>query len=207
MEQFLESPAVTFAIMELMDSIKSFAGQFVELTEEEVNMMTSRLEIRKFEKKQILTKEGEVEHYLNFVLQGLVRKFFIGKKEEMVMLFAKEMELVSCYDSFLSGRPSMYTLEALEPTTVVSVTPQNVEALFAYSPKMERLGRMLVTDLYLKRERSDYDRVRLSSSDRFVKFLRENPDLLQRVPQKYIASYLNMKPETFSRLKHLTKKS
>jgi CRP-like cAMP-binding protein len=192
--------------MELMDSIKSFAGRFVELNDEELHMMSSRLEVRKFGKKQLLTKEGEVEQYLNFVSEGLVRKFFVGKKGEMVMLFARERELISCYDSFLSGSPSMYSLEALEPTTVISVSPKNVEALYAFSPKLERLGRMLVTDLYLKRERTDYDRVRLSSSERFVKFLRENPDLLQRVPQKYIASYLNMKPETFSRLKHLTKK-
>ncbi len=193
--------------MEWMDSIKSFVGRFVDLTDDELQIMTSRLEIRTFEKKQLLTKEGDVEGYLNYITSGLVRKFFTGRKEEMVMLFAKERELISCYESFLSGNPSIYTLEALEPTTVISVTQQNVEELFAFSPKMERLGRMLVTDLYLKRERTEYDRVRLSSSERFVKFLRENPDLLQRVPQKYIASYLNMKPETFSRLKHLTKKA
>jgi hypothetical protein len=70
---------------------------------------------------------------------------------------------------------------------------------------MERLGRLVITEQFLSWEGFDYDRLRLSSSERFVNFIRSNADLLQRIPQKYLASYLNMKPETFSRLKHLVK--
>jgi hypothetical protein len=71
---------------------------------------------------------------------------------------------------------------------------------------MERMGRLIATQQFLSRENFEYDRIRLSSSDRFLNFVRNNSDLLQRVPQKYLASYLNMKPETFSRLKHLVKR-
>ena len=83
---------------------------------------------------------------------------------------------------------------------------ENVEKLYEFSPKMERLGRLIATQEYLKKESFEYNRVRLTSQERFINFIRNNGYLLQRVPQKYLASYLNMKPETFSRLKHLMKK-
>jgi hypothetical protein len=89
---------------------------------------------------------------------------------------------------------------------VVSITLENVEKLYEFSPKMERLGRLIATQEYLKKESFEYNRVRLTSQERFINFIRNNGNLLQRVPQKYLASYLNMKPETFSRLKHLMKR-
>jgi len=163
-------------------------------------------EMRSFEKKQKLVEEGEVEKYLNFILQGLARKFFIRKNEEMVMQFSRENEIICCYDSFMSGEPSNFSVEAVEDMVVVSITHENVEKLYEFSPKMERLGRLIATQEYLKKESFEYNRVRLTSQERFINFIRNNGYLLQRVPQKYLASYLNMKPETFSRLKHLMKK-
>ena len=80
-----------------------------------------------------------------------------------------------------------------------------MEKIFEFSPKMERLGRLIVTQEYLKKESFEYNRARLTSRERFINFIRNNSNLMQRVPQKYLASYLNMKPETFSRLKHLIK--
>lgn len=124
----------------------------------------------------------------------------------MVMQFSRENEIICCYDSFMSGEPSNFSVEALEDMVVVSITLENIEKLYEFSPKMERLGRLIATQEYLKKESLEYNRVRLTSQERFINFIRNNGYLMQRVPQKYLASYLNMKPETFSRLKHLIKK-
>jgi CRP-like cAMP-binding protein len=193
--------------MDLTQIVKTYLSNFVSFSDDEFNYLAGMLEMRQFEKRQKLVVEGDVEKYLNFILQGLARKYFMRKNEEMVMHFARENEIICCYDSFVSGEPSHFTCEALEPMVTVSITNENVEKLYDYSPKMERLGRMLATQEYQKKESFDYNRVRLSSQERFINFVKENGHLLQRVPQKYLASYLNMKPETFSRLKHLIKKS
>ena len=124
----------------------------------------------------------------------------------MVTQFAKENELICCYDSFLSGKPSTYAVETVEASSLLSITKENVERLYDFSPKMERMGRLIATQEFLRRENFEYDRIRLSSPERFLNFIRDNTDLLRRVPQRYLASYLNMKPETFSRLKHLVKR-
>jgi CRP-like cAMP-binding protein len=192
--------------MDITDIVKGYISNFVSLNEHEFNYMSGLFEVRQFEKRGKLVEEGEVEKYLNFILKGLARKYFIRKNDEMVMHFAQENEIICCYDSFTTGEPSHFTVEALEPLMAVSITAENVEKLYAFSPKMERLGRMIATQEYQKKESFEYNRVRLTSQERFINFIRNNGYLLQRVPQKYLASYLNMKPETFSRLKHLMKK-
>ena len=192
--------------MEWIDDVKAYASKYVKLDDRELAFFIGMFELRRFEKRKMLITEGEVEKHLNFVIKGLAIKFFRGKKDRVVTQLARENDLISCYDSFLSGRPSNSAVETLEPTTVVSLTKENVDRLYDYSPKMERLGRMITTDQFLRWVEFEYDRLRLSSSDRFVNFVRGNADLMQRVPQKYLASYLNMKPETFSRLKHLIKR-
>jgi CRP-like cAMP-binding protein len=192
--------------MELIDIVKSYISNYVSLNEQEFIYLVGLIELRRFEKRQKLVEEGDVEKYLNFIIKGLARKYFIRKKEEMVMQFARENEIICCYDSFMSGEPSNYSVEALEPMSVASFTQENVEKLYDFSPKMERLGRLIATQEYLKKENFDYNRLRLNSQERFINFIRNNGNLLGRVPQKHLASYLDMKPETFSRLKHLMKK-
>ena len=193
--------------MQLLDTAKQFVSKFVALSDKEFGQLAQVLEIREFDKKHLLIKEGDVEPYLNFVVKGLARKFFYKNKEELVTQIARENDLISSYESFLTGSPSTYAVETIEPTTFISITKENVDNLYLSSPKMERLGRMIVTQQFLFKEHWEYDRMRLTSHERFIKFIQENRDLLQRVPQKYLASYLNIKPETFSRLKHLLRKS
>jgi len=200
-------PRLNTSPMQLLDTARQFVSKYVALNDKEFGRLAQVLEIRDFDKRHLLIKEGEVEHYMNFVAKGLARKFFYKNKEEMVTQIARENDLISSYQSFLSGTPSTYAIETIEPTTFISITKENVENLYLYSPKMERLGRMLVTQQFLIKEHWEYDRMRLTSHERFIKFIRENRDLLQRVPQKYLASYLNIKPETFSRLKHLLRKN
>lgn len=192
--------------MAFIDIVKGYISNYVTISDQEFNFMAGLFELRQIKKRQKLVEEGQVEKHVNFILQGLARKFFIRKNEEIVMQFAREMEIICSYDSFISGEPSHFTIEALEDMIIVSINPENVEKLYEFSPKMERLGRLIATQEYLKKESFEYNRVRLSSQERFINFIRNNGYLLQRVPQKYLASYLNMKPETFSRLKHLLKK-
>lgn len=72
-------------------------------------------------------------------------------------------------------------------------------------PKIERLGRLVITYMFIKKDYRDFSQLKKTTRERFLDYMQSHPDMLQRVPQKYIASYLNIKPETFSRLKHLIK--
>ncbi|HXD76619.1 MAG TPA: hypothetical protein VN616_02365, partial [Puia sp.] len=119
---------------------------------------------------------------------------------------AREGELISSSTSFLSGKPSYYFVETLEPCTVLSLSRDHLEQAYRECPRIEKLGRLMTTYFVLQKEEWELECVRLDTRERFLRFIGNNPELLKRVPQKYLASYLNMKPETFSRLKHHTRK-
>ena len=188
-------------------ALGQYISRYADLTNEELNLILPHIEVREVPKRHLLVQTGEQEQYLNLVSKGVLRKYFFKGREEIITQLAKEGDLISSSVSFLSGQPSQYAIEALEPTIVYSLSRENLEQLYALSPRIERLGRIVITDLYLQKEKWEQDHIQFDIRQRFVNFVHNNADLIQRVPQKYIASYLNIKPETFSRLKHLLKKS
>ncbi|SRR5579871_231134 len=190
----------------MLSTLKKYVSRYTELAEEDFNAIANLVEIRTFEKKQKLIRPGEKEIYLNLIIKGLVRKYFMKGREEKVTYIAKENHLINSISSFLSDSPSIYFVEAVEPSTVISISKENLEKLYQTRPQIEKLARLILTALYTQKEKSEYDQMRLTVRERFIQFMNNNADLLQRVPQKYLASYLNIKPETFSRLKHLMQK-
>jgi len=135
-----------------------------------------------------------------------VRMYFYRGNTEVVTNIAKEGQLIGSSASFLSGAPSSYNVETLEPSLLLSLTRQDLERIYQQSTRIERLGRLMTTQFVLQKEEWELECMRLDTRERFLRFVENNPDLMQRVPQKYLASYLNMKPETFSRLKQLLRK-
>jgi CRP-like cAMP-binding protein len=183
--------------------LQKYIDQFIDLPAEELEALINSIEVRSVDKKVRLTDINETEKYLYFVIKGLARKFFYKGKEEIITQIAKEGELISSSVSYFSGLPSGYVIETVEPTTFYSLHHDRAEQLYSKYPKLERLSRLIITELFLQKEVWELERIRYSTKERFLRFMTDNPELFQRVPQKYLASYLNIKPETFSRLKHL----
>lgn len=190
-----------------MDSIKAFfhyLQKFSDITEEEFNKyLLPVCKVRRFGKKEVLTKAGEVENHFNFIVKGLARKYYRKNHHEINTQISFEGQMLLSQESFHSRLPSEYFIEAIEPTTVVSITYDDTEKLFASSQRMERLGRLIVTYSMVIKDRWQILLVKMTPRERFLNFVTKNPELMQRVPQKFLASYLNIKPETFSRFKHL----
>jgi len=190
----------------MLDEFKKYLAKYVEISPVEFTMLEPFLQIRNFDKKVKLVDIAEEENYLNFIEKGLVRKFFYKGRDEIITQIAKEGDLISSSVSFLSGVPSSYVVETIEPTTFISLSKQSIEKLYAIHSKWQRAGRLIITDLLVQKEYWELDRMKFTTKERFVRFLTSNGDLFQRVPQKYLASYLNIQPETFSRLKHFLRK-
>jgi CRP-like cAMP-binding protein len=188
----------------LDDLYKYFSG-IVPLSKAEFSLLLPYIEIREFEKKVKVIRDGEVERYLNIIARGLVRKYLpIGDKEVTIQL-ATEGHIVHSELSFHYRTPSGSIVETIEPTVFFSISYDSLQQLYDRFPKAERLGRLIISDLFIKKDFRYFDQLRKSTRERFLEYIRSHPHVLQRVPQKYIASYLNIKPETFSRLKHLVK--
>jgi CRP-like cAMP-binding protein len=185
----------------MFDSVYRYINQFLDITQEEFAVIAGYMQVRHFDRRVKLTDIGETEIYLNFIHKGLIRKYFFRNDEEVITQIARERELVCSSVSFLSQVPSDYVVEAVEPTTVVSISKENLEKIYALGPRMERMGRLITIDWLLRKEYWENSRIQLEPKERFLKFITDHPHFLQRVPQKYLASYLDIKPETFSRYK------
>ncbi|HEV8286709.1 MAG TPA: Crp/Fnr family transcriptional regulator [Chitinophagaceae bacterium] len=192
--------------MEVVKPFLEYLRKFVEISEEEFRQSIHPfITIRKYAKKQIITEAGQVENYFNFIVKGLARKYYKKGKEEINTQISYEGHIIHSQESFHSRTPSEYCIEAIEPTTFVSITYDNLEKIYALSTKMEHLGRLIITYTMVIKDRWQMQLVMHTPRERFIHFVNHNPELLQRVPQKFLASYLNIKPETFSRFKHLVR--
>jgi CRP-like cAMP-binding protein len=190
--------------MENIQFFKSYLEKFSKLTDEEfARYVLPVIKIRRFGKKEVVTRAGEVENYFNFIIKGLARKYYRKGHQEINTQISIEGHLILSQESFHSRQPSEYYIETIEPTTFVSITHDDLERIYAQSHRMEHLARLLITYAMVIKDRWQMQLVKMTPRERFLAFVTRNPELMQRVPQKYLASYLNIKPETFSRFKHL----
>lgn len=190
--------------MESIGSLYRYLNKFVHLSADEFDdIIKPKVMIRHFGKKQLISEDGVVENHFNFVLKGVARKFYKNGNGEVSTQIAQEGQIIMVEDSFLSRKTSSYCVEAIEPVTCASITYHDLERIYSSSAKMERMGRLVVTTMMVLRERWQTQLIKRSPRERFLKFVQTHPALIQRVPQKHLASYLNIQPETFSRFKHL----
>jgi len=190
----------------LFEYAQKYIGRFMPITREELIELLQYCEIRKFDKRAIIVRIGEVDNYLNLVVKGLIRKYLPVRKDEVILQLATEGHVVQSEISFLTQSPSMVVVETLEPTILLSLTHDKMEEALDKFPKGERLGRMIISGMYIKKDENRYNRLSKSTRQRFFDYIDQHQHMLQRVPQKYLASYLQIKPETFSRLKALLSK-
>jgi CRP-like cAMP-binding protein len=205
---FIVAPPPIFFTMEPLKLFQSFLNKFVPLSESDFQLaIAPYIELRSYKKRDIITQSGEVENYINFVNSGLVRKYFVKEGSDNITQISREGQVIHAQESFYSRTPSAYFVDALEPTSLLSISFDNLELIYSSSAVMERLGRLIVTFVMLINERWQTSLLKLSPRERFLQFVQNNSELMQRVPQKYLASLLNIQPETFSRFKHLLKSS
>jgi CRP-like cAMP-binding protein len=196
----------TFVLLSAMYSrLHSFLGQFAELTDEEFEAFRKLIVTRKLAKKDFLTRAGEVERFIYFLDEGLIHQYFLKGKEEVTTDLIPAGTVANAAVSFLSGKPSQYSLQAMEPCLVFGLSKDQLDYLYSVDRKWQQLGRKLLSYYLMKQETAMVDNLRFTMRERFMHFVQQNPGLMERVPQRRLASYLNIKPETFTRLKPLLK--
>lgn len=192
--------------MQITTPFFKYLNKFVSLSEQEFGQQIQPyIEVRRFAKKKIVTRPGDVEDCLNFIITGLVRKYYVKDGDEVNTQISHEGHIIHAQESFHSRMPSEYFVETLEPTTFISISYNDLEQIYSSDIRLERLGRRVITHTMVQKDRWQMQMIKLTPRERFLNFVERHPDLLQRVPQKHLASFLNIQPETFSRFKHLVK--
>jgi len=175
-------------------------NRFYTLEDDEWKMFEAIWKPVEIKKGVILTRRGEVEQNMYFVQQGVLRGFYKDEKTDFTGGFSYEGDFSGIPDSFLNQTPSMYFLETLTPCKVLKTKFTQLKMLYKSSIEFERFGRIVAEKMLLGLNARFVELQCYSAEERFKIFLNRSPHLLQKIPQKYLASYLSMTPETFSRL-------
>lgn len=165
-------------------------------------MFLSKIETKQFKAKTILHNAGEICKHSYFVNSGLVRSFnFNDNIVKHVLHFACEGWWIGDMYSLLSQKTGNLFIDVMEDAEVVLLSKENQEALYFEIPKLERFFRILIEKSLVALQERLMDNLSLSAKERFDKFCKRYPILIQGVPQKQIASYIGVKPEFFSKMK------
>ena len=159
---------------------------------------------REFKAGAVVLEEGKTENYLNFIESGALRTYFPKNGKEHHIDFGFEGQFCSSYSSFLSRIPSKSVTAALEDTVLHSISHENLQMLYDKSLNGERLGRMSAEALFQERVIHEVSLMLETPEERFNYLIENKKEWVRRIPQKHLASYLNITPETFSRLKKKT---
>lgn len=181
--------------------LREYLQNIHQVPDQDIELALGHFYLEEFDKGAYYLREGQYTHKLSFVVSGLFRLFYQLDGMERNMLFFTEHQFMGDYFGYLTQKPSVRPIQALEDAVVYSINRPELNQLFDRSKSWERIGRLLAESAYLT---SVHRANRLLHDDydtRLTTFVEEHPGLLQRVPQYMIASYLNMTPETLSRVK------
>lgn len=184
----------------MQDILFDFIAKYVSLNEDEKNAILSLDIFRSVKKGTILLNEGQKSKDSYFVLKGCLRKYYIIDGEEKTTAFYTEMDALTPH-CVISNTPSEYYISCIEDTLLtVSDSDIGVEVNSKF-PKFDIMCRMLSEEL-LAKQQINFDEFKTSSPEqRYLNLLEKRPDLIQRVPQHQLASFLGIKPQSLSRLR------
>lgn len=188
--------------MDNISRLRNSIDPIVLLTPEELAVFLDFLEVRKLAKNDFFVEAGQVCNYLGFVNQGALIYFkSMENGNEVTTDFAFEGDWVTVNQSRLNHSPSLINIKAIENTELLVLKQQILNDLYTRIPKIERLGRILMEQAYLKLVQQSVDLQVLTATERYENLLRKFPEIFQRVQLYHIANYLGIAPKSLSRIR------
>jgi cAMP-binding proteins - catabolite gene activator and regulatory subunit of cAMP-dependent protein kinases len=184
------------------DTIKRFVNSVVSLNEKEWLQLFSYLEIKTFKKNDSVLKEGQICNWVAFVSKGVLIYYkLLENGKETTIDFAFTGDWVTDNRSRLNNTPSFVNVKAIEESELLIISNENLTQCYNQIPKLEKLGRILMEQAFLKIAQQSIDLQTLTASQRYDKLLREYPEIFQKISLYHIANYLGISPKSLSRIR------
>lgn len=184
-----------------LNTARKLLYEYLPFTDAEWEVFKQGFKIRKYRKGDFILNESETERFLSIVLTGCTRHYVMVKGEEKSFDFSFQHEFNCSYSSFIQQEPSRFFIQALEDCVLASLHYDFLQQLYQHYPDSNKFGRTAVEQYYIWREQRELSLMTDSAQERYVLLLEKYPVYLEHVPLKYLASYLNIKPESLSRIR------
>ncbi|MDD6540907.1 MAG: Crp/Fnr family transcriptional regulator [Prevotella sp.] len=186
------------------DIARELARKYSTMTHDELDVLESILVPRKYAKGEMILTEGDVCKDIGYVERGLVRQFYQKNGKELTEHIGVEKTIVMCIQSLFKEEPSHLQMEALEPTLIYALPKHRLEEVALHNVNIQILYRKILEEsLIISQIKADMLRFE-SAQNRYRRLCKLSPQVVLRTPLVYIASYLQMTPETLSRVRSST---
>lgn len=186
----------------MYERLKLYCKTKVAITEKELKLIDSYFEVIEIKKKDFLLQDGKICNFIGFIANGSIRHFHIKDGVEKTCDISFENSWVTDFQSFTHNTSCIMNLQAMEDTKVFIIKKENLYTLYTECSKYETFGRLMAEQVA---QRATEIAMSLSSDkpeERFQNLIKNQADLFQRVPQKYIANFLGISPESLSRIRN-----
>ena len=157
---------------------------------------------RKIESKTVLLNAGEIANYVHFVKKGCLREWFNKDGKDITFQFFMEGHPVASIDSFMNGEPSLFSIESIEPSIIISVRKVDFEKLFSVYPELKDIFQSFIFQRFRNYTQLFLARITDTPKERYDDLIKNKPEIIKRIPQHYIASFLGITPVSLSRIKN-----
>ena len=186
-----------------MQKFRDYIEKITPINDTDWNFFSSKLVQKVFTKKSLLLDIGSIENHISFIEKGIVRLLIPKEDEEKEITFGFCFinEFVSAYDSFLTQLPSTYQVEALTDVTIWSISYADLQDVYNKTRIGNLIGRLSSERLFLIKSKREQSLLNESAEQRYLNLFTERPNLIQKIPLKYIASYIGVTPQALSRIR------
>ena len=186
------------------DIARELARKYSTMTHDELDVLESILVPMKFAKGQMILSEGEVCKHVYYIERGLIRQFYFKNVEQITEHLGEDRSIFMCIESLFREEPTKLQVEALEPTWVYALPKQKLEQVALHNVNIQILYRKILEESLITSQ-VHADLVRFETAQaRYKRMCKLSPQVILRAPLVYIASYLQMTPETLSRVRSST---
>ena len=186
----------------MYEQLKKYCKETVPLSDKELELIDSYFESKSILKKHYLLEGNNVCNFIAFIAKGSIRHFHVKDGVEKTCDISFENSWVTDFQSFTNNTVCKMNLQAMEDTTVFFIKKNNLSSLYKACNKYETFGRLMAENVA---QRATDIAMSLSSDkpeERFLQLIKKQPNLFQRIPQKYIANFLGISPESLSRIRN-----
>ncbi|MBQ0074064.1 MAG: Crp/Fnr family transcriptional regulator [Prevotella sp.] len=188
----------------IRDIARELARRFSTMTHDELDVLESIIEPMKFVKGSTILEVGDTSKYIYYVHQGLVRQYYYKNDKEMTSFLGVDGSIILSVESLFRETPTQECIEALEPTYIYALPKKRLEEVALHNQNIQILYRKILEEALIASQ-VHADLVRFETAqDRYRRICKQMPKVVLRAPLVFIASYLQMTPETLSRVRSST---
>ncbi len=184
-----------------MENLKNLLNAKLDIPIEDWEYLNQRIQEKSVEKKEILTKEGEVESNIYFIQEGMFRLYIELPEKDVTVDFGFPNELICSYTSFITREPSVSNIQSLCSSKVLYISRKDLMDVYSNTQTGEAIGRVFTEEFFLYKSKRELSFMKESPTERYLKMFEEQPQLIQDIPQIYLASYIGITPQALSRIR------